>query len=123
MGDIGNLQAVDTILPYYNDGKLSYGAYFNSITWWILKKHGINIIGPEPSELRIEVDPQDLITYVSDNMNTYWAKRIQSIEGSIEQLLQLPSEVIDFEIEWSVLSLLRQYYTLKELSIISKLGA
>jgi hypothetical protein len=121
--DIGKLQADDTNYPYYNDGKLSYGAYFNPITWWILKTHGINMIGPEARTLRFEVDSQHLISYVSDNMNTYWAQRIQRIEGSIEQLLQLPSEVIDFEIEWSVLGLLRQYYTLKERSIISKLGA
>ena len=121
--DIGKLEADDNIYPFYNDGKLSYGAYFNSITWWILKTNGISIIGPEPTALRFEVDSQHLVSYVSENMNTYWAQRIQRIESSMEQLLQLPTEEIDFEIEWSVLGLLRQYYTLKEHSIISKLGA
>lgn len=121
--DIGKIQTDDNIYPYYNDGKMSYVTYFDSITWWILKRYGINIVGPEPIELGFEVDSQHLISYVSDNMNTYWAKRVQTIDGSIEQLLQQPSEVIDVEIEWSVLGLLRQYYTLKEQSIISKLGA
>jgi len=121
--DIGKLEADDNIYPFYNDGKLSYGTYFNSITWWILKTNGIKVIGPEPTALRFEVDPQQLVSYVNENMNTYWAQRIQRIESSIGQILKLPSEEIDFEIEWSVLGLLRQYYTLKEHSIISKLGA
>jgi len=121
--DIGKLQVDDTIYPFYNDSKLGYGTHFNSITWWILKTNGISIIGPEPSELKFEVDSQHLISYVSDNIITYWAQRIQNIEDSIEQLFQLTTEEIDSEIEWSVLGLLRQYYTLKEHSIISKMGA
>lgn len=121
--DIGKLDADDNKYPYYNGGTLSYGAYFNSISWWILKTSGISIIGPEPTALGIEVDPQRLLSYVSENMNTYWAQRIRNIESSIEQLPQLTTEEIDLEIEWSVLGLLRQYYTLKEHSVISKLGA
>jgi len=121
--DIGKLEADDDIYPFYNDGILGDGTYFNSISWWILKSHGISVIGPEPSELKFEVDSHHLISYVSDNINTYWAQRIQNIEGSIEQLFLLPSEEIDSEIEWSVLGLLRQYYTLKEHRVISKLGA
>ena len=47
------------------------------------------------------------------------------IQGSIAlNAFVYDSSDIDFvEIEWSVLGLLRQYYTLKEHSIISKLGA
>lgn len=121
--DIGKLEADDNIYPFYNDGKLSYGAYFNSITWWILKTNGISILGPEPTALRFEVDPQLLVSYVHENMNTYWAQRIQRIESSLGQLLHLSAEEIDFEIEWSILGLLRQYYTLKEHNVLSKLGA
>ncbi|MBO0586917.1 aminoglycoside adenylyltransferase domain-containing protein [Sporosarcina sp. E16_8] len=121
--DIGKLDAADNKYPFYNGGTLSFGAYFNSITWWILKTSGISIIGPEPTALRIEVDPLHLVSYVSENMNTYWEQRIRKIESSIEQIPQLATEEIDIEIEWSVLGLLRQYYTLKEHSIVSKLGA
>ncbi len=121
--DIGKLEADDNSYPFYNDGKLSYGAHFNCVTWWILKTNGIKIIGPEPTALRFEVNAQHLSSYVLENMNTYWAQRIKGIESSMEQLFQLPKEVIDVEIEWSVLGLLRQYYTLQEHDIISKLGA
>ena len=71
--DIGKLEADDNSYPYYNGGKLSYGAHFNAITWWILKTNGISILGPEPTALRFEVDPQHLVSYVAENMNTYWA--------------------------------------------------
>ena len=121
--DIGKLEATDTDYPYYNEGKLSYGAYFNAITWWILKKRGIGIIGPQPTALNFDIDPQHLVEYVVENMNTYWAGRIAKIEHAMENMLQFTTEEIDVEIEWSILGLLRQYYTLKEHGIISKIGA
>ncbi|WP_203247712.1 aminoglycoside adenylyltransferase domain-containing protein [Sporosarcina beigongshangi] len=121
--DIGILDAAEMNYPYYNEGRLSYGAYFNAITWWILKKHGINIIGPQPTALNFEIGPQHLVEYVVENMKTYWAGRIEKIEQAMENMYQFTTEEIDVEIEWSVLGLLRQYYTLKEHAIISKLGA
>ncbi|WP_318614621.1 aminoglycoside adenylyltransferase domain-containing protein [Sporosarcina sp. YIM B06819] len=121
--DIGKLAPDDTDYPFYNGGQLSYGAHFNAITWWILKKHGISIIGPQPTALNVEIDPQHLVEYVVGNMNRYWAGRIEKIEHAMKNMLQFTTEEIDVEIEWSILGLLRQYYTLKEHGIISKLGA
>ncbi|WP_342504878.1 aminoglycoside adenylyltransferase domain-containing protein [Sporosarcina sp. FSL K6-2383] len=121
--DIGVVDAIDTNYPYYNEGKLSYGAHFNAITWWILKKHGISMIGPQPTALNFEIDPQHLVEYVVENMKTYWVGRIEKIEQAMENMFQFTTEEIDVEIEWSVLGILRQYYTLKEHAIISKLGA
>lgn len=102
---------------YYNGGQLQEGAVINPVTWWILKNNGIPVLG---EELNIAVDIMDLLSYVFENMNTYWADRIK-IE--IDQLLILPKEVLDEEIEWSVLGILRPYYTLREHDIVSKLGA
>jgi hypothetical protein len=121
--DIGKLEADDHNYPYYNEGTLGYGAYFNSITWWILKTNGISIIGPEPTALKFEIDSRHVVSYVVENMNTYWTGRIEKIEHAMEAMLQFTTKEIDDEIEWSVLGLLRQYYTLKEHGIISKLGA
>lgn len=121
--DIGKLEADDNNYPYYNGGQLSYGAYFNAITWWILKKHGISIVGPQLTALHFEISPQHLVEYVVGNMNTYWAGRIEKIEHAMENMIQFTTEEIDIEIEWSVLGLLRQFYTLKEHGIISKLRA
>ncbi|MBT2682315.1 DUF4111 domain-containing protein [Bacillus sp. ISL-37] len=44
-------------------------------------------------------------------------------ETSIEHLVKLPTDEIDIEIEWTILGLLRQFYTIKEYDIVSKLAA
>ena len=116
--DIGILEADVNNYPYYNGGQLSYGAYFNAITWWILKTNGISVLGPQPTALNFEIESQHLVEYVVENMNTYWVGRIAKIEHAMEKMLQFTAEEIDVEIEWSVLGLLRQYYTLKEHGII-----
>lgn len=111
--------------PYYNDGKLQFGPYFNfnPVTWWTLKHGGVSLLGKEASSFDYGVTEQDLHSYVLQNMNSYWAERIQTVEESVDVLITLPSAQIDEEIEWTVLGLLRQFYTLKEKGIISKLGA
>jgi hypothetical protein len=125
--DVGLLYNQDqsdvTEFPYYNNNKLLIGPYFNfnPITWILLKQRGINIIGPNPSLLDLEISPIQLKTFVLDNMNTYWAERVRLVEQSVEKLLNLSQEELDIEIEWTVLGLLRQFYTLKENGIISKL--
>lgn len=121
--DLGKLETCDNVYPFYNGGELSYGVHFNPITWWLLKTKGINFIGPERTSLTFEIQSKHLVSYVTENMNSYWAQRTQRIENAIEDLINLPTEDIDNEIEWSVLGLLRQYYTIKEHEIISKLGA
>ncbi|MCM3665872.1 DUF4111 domain-containing protein [Mesobacillus subterraneus] len=111
--------------PYYNNGELLFGDYFNfnPITWWVLRRKGIKIIGTELEEFQFEIQPQELTSYVIENMNTYWTNRIKMAETSIDHLVKLPSDKIDFEIEWTVLGLLRQFYTIKEKDIVSKLDA
>lgn len=104
---------------YYNGGQLQDKTVINPVTWWILKNKGIPVLG---EELNIAVDRMDLLSYVSENMNTYWADRIRMIEDS-DPLLLLPKEFLNEEIQWSILGILRQYYTLREHDIISKLGA
>ncbi|MEK3799321.1 aminoglycoside adenylyltransferase domain-containing protein [Peribacillus sp. FSL H8-0477] len=104
---------------YYNGGQLQDKTVINPVTWWILKNKGIPVLG---EELNFAVDRMDLLSYVSENMNTYWANRIRKIEDS-DPLLLLPKEFLNEEIQWSILGILRQYYTLREHDIISKLGA
>ncbi|CAM3808291.1 aminoglycoside adenylyltransferase domain-containing protein [Mesobacillus thioparans] len=111
--------------PYYNNGEISFGDYFNfnPITWWVLKRKGISILEEEPEGFHFDIQPHQLYSYVLANMNSYWTNRVQTAEASMEQLLKLPSSTLDFEIEWTVLGLLRQFYTIKENDIVSKLDA
>ena len=121
--DLGKMNADNHFFPVYNSGELSFETYISPITWWILKTKGINFLGPDRTSLSFEISPSDLTTYVVENMNSYWANRVESVKKSVEDLKKFSTEEIKNEIEWSVLGLLRQYYTLKEHNIISKLGA
>ena len=121
--DLGRLNLGDEKYLNYNSGKLSCSSNFDPIIWWILKTKGIKIVGTEQTALDFDIHPKHLISYVNENMNSYWAQRVEKMETSITELDNLPTEEIDDEIEWTVLGLLRQFYSLKEHDIISKLGA
>jgi hypothetical protein len=108
---------------FYNNGVLHFGHYFNfnPVTWWILKNNGIKVIERVCKNIEFEVTTLDLVSYVHSNMNSYWLNYIQHVEENKEIILT--SQNIDTEIEWAVLGLLRQYYSIKEQDIISKLAA
>ncbi|WP_299736826.1 aminoglycoside adenylyltransferase domain-containing protein [Rossellomorea sp. y25] len=110
---------------YYNNGVLNFGEYFNfnPITWYLFKHKGISVIGPDTTSFKVDISSQQIYSYVLTNMNTYWAERVHVMENSIKELKRFRSDMIDDEIEWSVLGLLRQYYTLSEYDIISKQNA
>jgi len=122
-GDLGKVTKEEPIFLVYNGGELNFEAYISPITWWIVKKNGINVVGPDRTSLSIDINTSEITKYVIENMNSYWASRIQRMENSIDELINFPSDVINQEIEWTVLGLLRQYFTLKEHDITSKLGA
>lgn len=122
-GDLGRLNLGDEKYLIYNSGKMSYGSNFDPIIWWILQTKGIKVVGTEQTTFDFDINISQLLSYVNENMNSYWVQRVQKMEISITELYNLPTEDIDYEIEWTVLGLLRQFYTLKEHDIISKLGA
>ena len=123
--DIGKTEHDEQNYYYYNGEHLSYGSYFNfnPVTWTLFASKGISILGPDVSNFEFGTSLQQLKSFVLINMNTYWASRIQRLEASLDQGLRLSSEEIQEEIEWMVLGLLRQYYTLMEGEIISKTAA
>ncbi|CAG9621246.1 aminoglycoside adenylyltransferase domain-containing protein [Sutcliffiella rhizosphaerae] len=102
---------------YYNEGRFTKTPHHVSITWWLLKNKGITIFGPP---LKITVQTDDLLVYVKRNMNEYWGERTNELE---ERYKGAPTHLVEEEVEWTVLGMLRQYYTLQEHDIISKLGA
>lgn len=122
-GDIGRLNLDDDHYLNYNSGKLSCSSNFDPIIWWILKMKGLKVVGTEQPTFEFDIHSQHLLSYVNENMNSYWAQRVQRMETSITEFFNLSVEEIDYEIEWTVLGLLRQFYTLKERDIVSKLGA
>lgn len=116
--DLGRLEDSVAPSPIYHDGKLEANGNFdvNSVTWWVLKYRGIGLIGPLPHELPLEVDWDLLVSKMRENLNSYWASYIRKPQR-IAWLLT------DYGIQWTVLGVLRQYYTFVAHDITSKSGA
>lgn len=108
---------------FFNEGTFGKAVHDIPVTWWLLKNKGVTIFGPQVNELSLDVTTEDLTTYVRKNMNEYWAMRTSAMEQKKEQLMSYPVVHIETEMEWTVLGLLRQFYTLREQDIISKLAA
>ena len=102
-------------LPGYHDGvlRLHHNFELNPVTWWVLRNHGIPVVGPSPHELPITVDSKFLVSWTDENMHTYWKSWTQR-PGRLIILLS------DWGIQWTVLGILRQFYTIRENKIITK---
>lgn len=113
--EVGKLGSEVKPLLGYHDGRLNIHPNFemNPITWWILKNSGISLLGSNPCELLITIDPQVLVAWTHENMNTYWKSWTQH-PGRLIALLT------DWGIQWTVLGVLRQFYTIREKKIITK---
>ncbi len=101
--------------PHYHDGVLHLDGHFelNSVEGWILKHHGIALVGPEPQDLPFSVDWETLIEAMRHNLNTYWVKWTKR-PGRIIVMLS------DWGIQWTVLGVLRQFYSFRENAITTK---
>lgn len=116
--DLGRFEKEIEPAPYYHDGVLHPSGYndINSVTWWLLKNCGVALAGPDPKTLDFTVDWQRLVVKMRQNLNTYWASYTKK-----------PSRIAwlftDYGIQWTVLGVLRQYYTFQEGSIVSKVDA
>lgn len=116
--DLGRFEGEIEAQPYYHDGKLHEKGHFeiNSVTWWILKNHGIAVSGPEPADLPFQVDWDLLITRMKDNLNSYWLRWSNRVDGFLVLLS-------DWGIQWTVLGVLRQFYTFQKNAITTKTKA
>ena len=103
---------------HYHDGVLTPGGPFvvNSVEGWILKNHGIALLGAAPQSLPITVDWNVILRDMKQNLNTYWA----SYTNQPRRMLVLLS---DWGIQWAVLGVLRQFYSFREGSIVTKTQA
>jgi hypothetical protein len=107
-GEVENLIGFhDGVLRVHNNFEL------NPITWWILKNHGIAVLGSDPHDLPIAVDSKVLVSWTQQNMNTYWKSWTQR-PGRLVALFT------DWGVQWAVLGILRQFYTIREKKIITK---
>jgi hypothetical protein len=115
--DLGQAETAIQAHPTYHDNVLNPAGHFdvNHVTWWVLKNHGITVLGQDVRGLDFSVDMDAMIAAMRENMNTYWA--------SWATLSRFPMMISSWAIEWTVLGVLRQYYTFRERDITSKTGA
>lgn len=102
----------------FHDGRLAWPQHFglSAITWWTLKHCGIPVFGPSIDSLPITVDQRYLLQTQIENLNSYWASWTRRVDG----LLALLS---DWGVQWTVLGVLRQFFTLREGELTSKVAA
>ncbi|MBP1994100.1 nucleotidyltransferase domain-containing protein [Paenibacillus eucommiae] len=127
--DLGKaFNEIPFVLTYFNkqvheDGT---GTDINPVTWWVLKHHGIRAYGLNIS-FSYEISKETLIDYVMANMNSYWKNWVERLERRLrepdlsEQTIKAAE--LDYAVEWCVLGMLRQLYTIKEHGVTSKTGA
>lgn len=116
--DVGQMEETIRPHPYIHDGIFHASGYhdINAVTWWILKQRGIAISGPPPDQFNIQIDWADLLVKMRLNLNTYWA----SFTTNPRRMAWL---LTDYGIQWTVLGVLRQFYTFREQAITSKTDA
>lgn len=103
---------------HYHDGKLEWRRQnvLGPVTWWILKNQGIAVFGQAPQAAGLVVDMDSLLAGQVENLNSYWASWTRR-PGRLAALFS------DWGVQWTVLGVLRQFYTLREQRITSKVGA
>jgi hypothetical protein len=110
----------DEVGPFlnYHDGKLAWRQRLglSSVTWWILKEKGIAVFGPLSQELALTVDMERLLQGQRENLNSYWA-------SWTSRPVRLAGLLTDWGVQWTILGVLRQFYTLRERQIVSKTEA
>jgi hypothetical protein len=116
--ELGQAEENIATYPYYHEGQLRSDGHggVNAVTWWIIKNRGVVLLGPNPQEMPFEVSGDSLISYTLSNLNTYWA-------AFLTQPRRMSWLLSNDGIQWIVLGVLRQYYTLREQQIISKVAA
>ncbi|WP_165822494.1 aminoglycoside adenylyltransferase domain-containing protein [Paenibacillus montanisoli] len=87
--------------------------YIDATSAWILKHHGVTVLGPEPSALGITVEWDEILSQMDYNLNVYWADKAERLE------LFMDEEWIEF----AVLTLARIMYTLEHREFLTKLEA
>jgi hypothetical protein len=116
--DLGHFANEIARHPYYHDGRFHKEGCFeiNSVTWWILKNRGVAVLGADPTDLPFTVDWNLLVSWMRENLNSYWMSWTKRLDGFLVMLS-------DWGIQWTILGVSRQYYTLRENSITTKIGA
>jgi hypothetical protein len=116
--DLGQLPEAVAPYPHVEQGTFHASGHYdlNLVTWWVLKQHGIGLIGPAAQTLPFEVDLTELLARMHENLHSYW----HSWTRQPSRMVRLLS---DDGFQCAVLGVSRLWYTFREHAITSKTGA
>ncbi len=116
--DLGQANANIQPHPHYDNGVVRVSGFQEMafVTWWTLKYHGLALVGPELHALHIAQDWDEFIVATRENMSSYWVRFTR-------EPVHMAWLLWDYGIQWAVLGVLRQFYTLNERYIASKTRA
>lgn len=116
--DLSNPGSEVNPILHFHDGILQLDGHFefNSVEGWILKNHGVLLLGPDPQKLPFAVDWYLLIRAMRENLNSYWV-------GWTRRPNRIIILLSDWGIQWAVLGVLRQFYSFRENTITTKVKA
>jgi hypothetical protein len=111
-------------LLLYVDGmhfKTDAANAWNEVTRFELATHAIPLFGPPGNSLVGASDVSSLLSWVAQNMKEYWVRWLDRMSGA--GLDAVAAVLSARRVEWGVLGVSRQLYTLREQRLISKAGA
>lgn len=108
----------------FNDGRFQGLTQFavNSPDGWVLKRHGVCIVGRPPDKLPYLPDWEHVANGIRENLDTYWRGWVNGCRNICSPrtigLLTRPDVL-----EWGVLGISRLYFSLRERDVASKTEA
>lgn len=116
--DMGRLREALPPLPHVVEGVMQPGGYrdISLVNWWVLRDRGVVVFGPPVAEYGYTIGWDELLAGMDVNLNSYWAAYTSNPRA-------LAWLMTDAGVEWTVLGVLRLFYTFRENDITSKAGA
>jgi hypothetical protein len=119
--DLGKSKNEIAPFPYCNSDQMHRAGFFelNEVTWWQLKHKSIRLLGKCDERFQFGVSADRLKKSVSLNIRNYWKPWVDARSSylSYERWLMACFPRL---VEWGVLTLSRQYYTLVTGDVTSK---
>ncbi|MFS0556111.1 aminoglycoside adenylyltransferase domain-containing protein [Brevibacillus sp. 179-C9.3 HS] len=112
LDDLGKTNPSLEPYPYCDSGAFKPSGHYdvNHVTWWIIKQHGICVMGKNVAELNIPTQWLDVAETMKYNVHDYWSPKGR-------RMLYF---LLDGWVEFAVFTLCRIYYALMHEDIIPK---
>ena len=111
--------------PWTLDGEFHHDAEcfeINPIVWYVLATSGVAVRGPLVSELDVYVDRHDRMSWVRENVDSYWRSVLSQLRNAVDRLEpddRLPGTIA----QWCLLGVCRMLVTASTGDVESKRSA